>query len=72
MNRADKEDPSIIEFLNFIAKDIQQSKKNLTTINKDLLIHIQSLIANVKVNLDEPLVEDENALLCTIENHRNT
>ncbi|MFO8702237.1 type II toxin-antitoxin system PrlF family antitoxin [Legionella pneumophila serogroup 2] len=72
MNRADKEDPLIIEFLNFIAKDIQQSKKNLTTINKDLLIHIQSLIANVKVNLDEPLVEDENALLCTIENHRNT
>lgn len=60
MTRAEKEeDPVIAEFLNFIAKDIQNNPKNLTTINQDLVTRINSLVANVEVNLDEPLTEDE-------------
>ncbi|CCD05139.1 HtrA suppressor protein SohA [Legionella pneumophila] len=60
MTRAEEEeDPVIAEFLNFIAKDIQNNPKNLTTINQDLVTRINSLVANVEVNLDEPLPEDE-------------
>lgn len=61
MTRAEEEeeDPVITEFLNFIAKDIQNNPKNLTTINQDLVTRINSLVANVEVNLDEPLTDDE-------------
>ncbi|CZG43726.1 TPA: type II toxin-antitoxin system PrlF family antitoxin [Legionella pneumophila] len=72
MTRAKKADPITVKFLNFIAKDILNNSKILTTINQDLLTRIQSLVANVEVNLDEPLDKDENTLFWTIENHRNT
>ena len=63
MTRAeDEEDPVIAEFLNFIAKDIQNNPKNLTTISQDLITRIHSLVANVEVNLDEPLTEDEELI----------
>ncbi|STX32156.1 type II toxin-antitoxin system PrlF family antitoxin [Legionella birminghamensis] len=49
MTRAKKPDPITVEFLNFIAKDILNNSKILTTINQDLLTRIQSLVANVEV-----------------------
>lgn len=72
MTRAKKADPITVEFLNFIAKDIHNNSKILTTINQDLLTRIQSLVENVDVNLNEPLIKDENTLSWTIEYHRNT
>lgn len=59
MTRAEEEDPVIAEFLNFIAKDIQNNPKNLTGINQELINRIHSLVVNVDVDLDEPLAEDE-------------
>lgn len=62
MTRAEEEeDPVIAEFLNFIAKDIQNNPKNLTTINQDLVSRINSLVTNVEVNTDEPLTDDEQS-----------
>jgi antitoxin PrlF len=55
----DHSDPIIDEFLNFLTNDMQNNPHQLTSIDPALLNRIESLIANVAIDLDERLTDDE-------------
>ena len=62
ISRADKteDDPVLGQFLNFIAQDIETNPQHLQAISSDLVSRVQSLIAEVDLDLDAPLsAEDE-------------
>lgn len=52
-------DPLIDDFLNFLAKDIKQNPQHLTPVNQTLIDSIAPLIANVEVDLNKPLPDEE-------------
>ena len=53
-------DPLLGQFLNFLATDIQANPQHLRQVSSDLVERIQSLVANVDLDLDAPLAaEDE-------------
>jgi antitoxin PrlF len=54
-----QDDPIIESFLDFIADDIRQNPQHLTSINQTLFNRIESLVAGVEFNLNEPLLEEE-------------
>lgn len=59
--RADQteSDPVIGEFLNFLARDMQENPQQLQTMSSELVSHVQSLVAGVELDLDAPLPEEE-------------
>ncbi|MTJ10992.1 MULTISPECIES: type II toxin-antitoxin system PrlF family antitoxin [unclassified Anabaena] len=61
ISRADQqeEDPILWEFLNFIAKDIQKNPQHLQPIKAELVNRIQSLVADVEIDLDAPLSDED-------------
>lgn len=62
ISRAGKtqDDPILGQFLNFLARDIENNPQHIQAISSDLVSHVQSLVADVDVDLDTPLlVEDE-------------
>ena len=52
-------DPVIGQFLNFLAQDMQKNPQHLHAISSDLVSCIQSLVADVDVDLDVPLLDED-------------
>lgn len=61
ITRAEKvnDDPIVGEFLSFIAKDIQKHPENIMAINNELYNKIQELVAGIEIDLDEPLLDED-------------
>lgn len=56
-------DPIVGQLLNFLARDMQKNSQHLHAISSDLVSCIQSLVADVDVELDVPLL-DEDEQVC--------
>lgn len=55
-----EDDPVLGRFLNFLAQDMDKNPQNLQGISADLAGHVQALVADVEIDLDAPLLaEDE-------------
>lgn len=59
MTRAASEDPVLGQFLGFLALDIARHPERMQTLDTGLLSRIQSLVAQVEVDLDAPLSADD-------------
>lgn len=61
ISRADQSerDPVLEEFLNFLARDIEKNPRNLQALSADLISHVQSLVLDVDVDLDAPLLDED-------------
>jgi antitoxin PrlF len=61
ISRADKteSDPILGKFLNFLVRDIEENPKRLQAISSDLVSRVQSLVAEVDVDLDAPLSDED-------------
>ena len=59
ISRADESDPILEKFLDFLEQDIEKNPQRLQAISSDLLDRAQSLIADVEVDLDAPLSDEE-------------
>lgn len=61
ISRADQEerDPALGEFLKFLARDIEQNPQSLQAISSDLVRHVQSLVSDVDLDLDAPLLDED-------------
>ncbi|MGK7944793.1 MAG: type II toxin-antitoxin system PrlF family antitoxin [Microcystaceae cyanobacterium] len=52
-------DPALEQFLNFIVRDIEKNPQNLQAISSDLVNYAQSLVAEVDIDLDIPLFDED-------------
>jgi antitoxin PrlF len=52
-------DPLLGEFLAFLGRDIENNPQRLKAVSADLVRHVQSLILDVDVDLDAPLLDEE-------------
>ena len=61
MSRANqqKTDPVLEQFLSFLAQDISKNPQHVQAVNNELVSRIQSLVADVKVDLNSPLSEED-------------
>jgi hypothetical protein len=55
----EKCDPTLGVFLNFLARDIEKNPQHLQPISSDLATRIQSLVCDVEIDLDSPLLEEK-------------
>jgi antitoxin PrlF len=55
---AAEEDPLVEQFLGFLAQDIASHPERLRAVDSRLARRIRSLVADVEVDLDEPLPDD--------------
>ena len=53
-------DPILGQFLDFIARDIKKNPQHLQTMSSDLVSHVQSVVAEVDIDLNA-LLSDEDA-----------
>ncbi len=57
---ADGEDPALVSFLGFLARDIGGNPDRLRALDPALADHVRELVADVEIDLDAPLSgEDE-------------
>jgi antitoxin PrlF len=61
ISRADQteSDPVLGEFLNFLARDMEKKPQHLQAISSDLVSHVQSLVSGVDLDLDAPLLDED-------------
>ena len=61
LSRADQteNDPVLGKFLNFLARDMDKHPQHLQVISSDLVSHVQSLVSGVDVDLDAPLLDED-------------
>jgi antitoxin PrlF len=52
-------DPVLEEFLSFIALDIKNNPQNLQPINSNLFNRAKSLVADVELDIDAPLLDED-------------
>ncbi len=52
-------DPILEGFLNFLAQDIERNPQNLQALSATLVSHVQSLVLDVDVDLDAPLLDED-------------
>jgi antitoxin PrlF len=52
-------DPVIGDFLNFLARDMKKNPQSLQTVSSDLVSHVQSLVSDVDLDLDAPLLDED-------------
>lgn len=52
-------DPILEKFLNFIARDIEKNPQHLQAISSDLVSRVQSLVAEVDLDLNAPLSDED-------------
>jgi antitoxin PrlF len=52
-------DPVLGQFLDFLAHDIQDNPQHLNCLSTHLINRIQSLVANVEVDLDAQLLDKD-------------
>ena len=59
MSKKKESVPTSGEFLNFLAKDIQNNPQHLKSVDKNLVNHIQSLTSDVELDLNAPLSDED-------------
>lgn len=61
ISRVDKteSDPILGQFLGFLARDIKKNPQHLQTISSDLVSRVQALVAEVDLDLDAPLPDED-------------
>ena len=59
VSRPEGDDPVLAQFLGFLARDIANQPRKMRSLNADLVQRIQSLVADVTVDLDTPLSADD-------------
>jgi antitoxin PrlF len=61
ISRADRTeiDPVLGEFLNFLARDMEKNPQHLQAISSDLVSRVRSLISDVDLDLDAPLLDED-------------
>jgi antitoxin PrlF len=61
ISRADQaeSDPVLGKFLNFLARDMEKNPQHLQAISSDLVSHVQSLVSGVDLDLDAPLLDED-------------
>jgi antitoxin PrlF len=61
ISRADQaeSDPVLGEFLNFLARDMEKNPQHLQSISSDLVNHVQSLVSGIDLDLDAPLMDED-------------
>lgn len=61
LSRADQEDKDLVceNFLKFLEQDMQNNPQRLQTVNSNIVNRARSLVSDVEVNLDEPLLDEE-------------
>ncbi len=61
ISRADQteRDPIIGKFLNFLAQDIEKNPQHIKSLSIDLVNHVQSLVTDVDLDLDAPLLDED-------------
>lgn len=62
ISRADQDeiDPVLAQFLTFLANDISNHPKNVSSIGADLVERIQLLVSDVEIDLNSPLSDEED------------
>ena len=55
----DEADPVLDSFLGFLANDIKHNPQQVKAVNPKLVARIQKLVANVEINLDAPLNDED-------------
>jgi antitoxin PrlF len=59
ISRVQQSDPILDKFLNFLTQDIEKNPQYLTAISFNLVSRIQSLVADVEVDIDVPLLDED-------------
>jgi antitoxin PrlF len=61
ISRADQteSDPVLGEFLNFLERDMEKNPQHLQAISSDLVSRVRSLISDVDLELDAPLLDED-------------
>jgi len=61
ISRADQteSDPLLGGFLNFLARDIEKNPQHLKALSSDLVSRVQSLVSEVELDLDAPLLDED-------------
>jgi antitoxin PrlF len=59
ISRVEQNDPIIDKFLNFLTQDIAENPQNIQAISSNLLSHVHSLVAEVEIDLDAPLTDED-------------
>ena len=61
ISRADEteSDPIIGKFLDFLGEDMQKNPQHLTAISSDLVSRIQSLVSFFDIDIDIPLMDED-------------
>jgi len=61
ISRADQteSDPILGGFLNFLARDIEKNPQHLKALSSDLVSRVQSLVSEVELALDAPLLDED-------------
>lgn len=54
-----EDDPALGAFLTFLARDIAANPQHLKAVDKDFVQRLQTLVANVQIDLDAPLSADD-------------
>jgi antitoxin PrlF len=52
-------DPILEEFLNFLAQGIKHNPHHVTAISADLVSHVQSLVSEIDLDLNAPLLDED-------------
>ncbi len=53
-------DPVLAQFLTFLANDISQNPKNVSSIGDDLVERILPLVSDIEIDLDSPLSDEDD------------
>ena len=56
---AEGDDPVLVQFLGFLARDIASHPERLQAVDAGLFQRIQSLVGGIEVDLDAALLEDD-------------
>jgi len=56
----DENDPVLAQFLTFLANDICQNPKNVSSIGTDLVERILPLVSDVEIDLNSPLSDEDD------------
>jgi antitoxin PrlF len=59
VSESEEADPVLESFLHFLAQDIHEKPQRLQTISADWVNKIQSLVADVEIDLNAPLSDED-------------
>lgn len=60
ISRVNEEDPDLTQFLSFLVKDIKINPSHVKSISPALMERAQTLISNIEVDLEAPLLEKDD------------